>query len=97
MLHALCGQYFYIPFFTENVELHIGERNKLDKYSGGYTAWQDKKESTNGKFRPKLWYGWFGRGTDNDGDIIPTIIRYLKKLITTPFISIWKLIRNLGK
>jgi hypothetical protein len=50
MLHALCGQYFYIPFFTENVELHIGERNKLDKYSGGYTAWQDEKLNSNGKF-----------------------------------------------
>ena len=24
MLHAVCGQYFYIPFLTENTEIHIG-------------------------------------------------------------------------
>jgi hypothetical protein len=97
MLHALCGQYFYIPFFTENVELHIGERNKLDKYSGGYTAWQDEKTLSNGQFKLKLWYGWFGRGTNNEGDIIPTIIRYIKKLISMPFVSIWKLFKNFSK
>jgi hypothetical protein len=97
MLHALCGQYFYIPFFTENVELHIGERNKLDKYSGGYTAWQDEKTLSNGQFKLKLWYGWFGRGTNNEGDIIPTVIRYIKKLITMPFVSIWKLFKNFTK
>lgn len=94
MLHALCGQYFYIPFFTENVELHIGERNKLDKYSGGYTAWQDEKRQSNGKFIPKLWYGWFGRGTNNESDLIPTILRYLKKLIFSPFVTVWKFIKN---
>ena len=94
MLHALCGQYFYIPFITENVELHIGERNKLDKYSGGYTAWQDEKLRPGAQFRPKLWYGWFGRGTKSDSDIVATIVRYTVKIITVPFINIWKLIRK---
>ena len=94
MLHALCGQYFYIPFITENVELHIGERNKLDKYSGGYTAWQDEKLRPGAQFRPKLWYGWFGKGTKNDSDIIFSIVQYTIKIITVPFISLWKLIRK---
>ena len=94
MLHALCGQYFYIPFITENVELHIGERNKLDKYSGGYTAWQDDKLRPGAQFRPKLWYGWFGKGTKNDSDIIFSIVQYIIKIITVPFISIWKFIRK---
>ena len=81
MLHALCGQYFYIPFFTENVELHIGERDKLDLYSGGYTAWQDEKTSSSGNFKLKLWYGWFGRGTNNKNELLPVIFKYLKKFI----------------
>ena len=81
MLHGLCGQYFYIPFFTENVELHIGERDKLDRYSGGYTAWQDEKTSSNTKFRLKLWYGWFGRGTNTQNGLLAKIFKYLKKLL----------------
>ena len=97
MLHALCGQYFYIPFFTENVELHIGERDKLDKYSGGYTAWQDEKQRSNNRFRPKIWYGWFGRGTNNEGNIILAIKKFfliILQIISIPFVSIWKLINN---
>nr|AWT38966.1 hypothetical protein ycf90 [Eunotogramma sp.] len=43
MLHALCGQYFYFPFFTENTELHIGFRPKDSIYSGGHTIWQNKR------------------------------------------------------
>jgi hypothetical protein len=43
MLHALCGQYFYFPFFTENTELHIGLRPKDSVYSGGHTIWQNKR------------------------------------------------------
>lgn len=43
MLHALCGQYFYFPFLTENTELHIGLRPKDSIYSGGYTIWQNKR------------------------------------------------------
>lgn len=94
MLHALCGQYFYIPFITENVELHIGERNKLDKYSGGYTSWQDEKLRLGAQFRPKLWYGWFGRGTKKESDIFYNLIRYAIKIVTFPFLSIWELIKR---
>ena len=43
LLHALCGQYFYLPFFTENTELHIGLRPKDSIYSGGHTVWQNKR------------------------------------------------------
>jgi len=86
MFHALIGQYFYVPFFTQNVELHIGSRDKNSIYSGGYTAWQDKEEQTTG-FRalfPKLWYGWFGRGT-----LKPNfIIRLIDYLIFYPIYSI---------
>jgi len=97
MLHALCGQYFYIPFLTENVELHIGERNKLDKYSGGYTAWQDDKLTPGTQFRPKFWYGWFGRGTTSDTSLlnnIKKIFTTIFKLMLIPFTSIWKLFNN---
>nr|UHY40790.1 hypothetical protein [Thalassionema bacillare]UHY41048.1 hypothetical protein [Thalassionema bacillare] len=83
MLHALAGQYFYTPFFTRTVELNIGERNKLDIYSGGQTAWQDEDFLTRGYkgFKIKFWYGWFGRGTDNPNDILPTIGRFIWRLI----------------
>ena len=43
MFHALCGQYFYFPFLTENTELHIGLRPKDSIYSGGHTIWQNKQ------------------------------------------------------
>lgn len=80
MLHALCGQYFYTPFFTRTVELNIGDRNKLDIYSGGKTAWQDDDFVGKG-FQIKFWYGWFGRGTDNPNDILPKIGRFTKSLL----------------
>ena len=67
LFHAIWGQYFYIPFFVENTELHIGPRPKNSIYSGGNTAWQDLEEKENNLTRifPKLWYGWFGAGTKN--------------------------------
>ena len=34
LFHAIWGQYFYIPFFVENTELHIGPRPKNSIYSG---------------------------------------------------------------
>ena len=43
MLHALCGQYFYLPFFTETTELHVGLRPKDSIYSAGHTIWQNKQ------------------------------------------------------
>jgi hypothetical protein len=65
LFHALLGQYFYLPFFVENTELHIGPRPKDSVYSGGQTSWQDPEEKKRNLNRllPKLWYGWFGRGT----------------------------------
>ena len=72
MLHAICGQYFYLPFFTENTEIHIGKRPQNSIYSGGYTAWQDgsiKQVKIMTKDRklfmfPRLWWGWLGKGSN---------------------------------
>lgn len=69
LLHALCGQYFYIPFIVENTEIHIGKRPTNSIYSGGYTSWQnvDTKwlTKTNNKFvLPRLWWGWLGKNVD---------------------------------
>lgn len=69
LLHASCGQYFYIPFLTENTEIHIGKRPQNSIYSGGYTSWQDggskqiqilTKDRKSIAF-PKLWWGWLGK------------------------------------
>ena len=81
MFHAIWGQYFYLPFFVENTELHIGPRPKISIYSGGNTAWQDPKEkekNLNSLF-PKLWFGWFGRGTNRDWKIVT----FFRKLISS--------------
>lgn len=83
LFHAIWGQYFYIPFFVENTELHIGPRPKNSIYSGGQTAWQDpeeKKKNLN-RFFPKLWYGWFGRGTTNKFEFGNNFKRLIKKLL----------------
>ena len=69
MLHAVCGQYFYLPFMTENVEIHIGKRPQNSIYSGGYTSWQEGLATrqeyrlyNNIKFEfPRLWWGWLGK------------------------------------
>lgn len=65
IFHAIFGQYFYVPFLTENTELHIGRRDVKSVYSGGYTSWQDEEVRRRNKYRfmPEMWYGWFGRGT----------------------------------
>ena len=87
LFHAIWGQYFYIPFFVENTELHIGPRPRDSIYSSGQTAWQDSKEKQKNFNRlvPKLWYGWFGRGTEGKnqiGNIIQRFLnRNLKKLV----------------
>ena len=82
LFHAIWGQYFYIPFFVENTELHIGPRPKNSIYSGGNTAWQDSNEQNKKLNRPlpKLWYGWFGRGTQNNGKMKRDFIRLITKL-----------------
>lgn len=64
LFHALWGQYFYFPFLVENTELHIGQRPKNSIYSGGQTAWQEKEMEVGKRRFPKLWYGWFGSGTN---------------------------------
>jgi hypothetical protein len=85
LFHAIWGQYFYIPFFVENTELHIGPRPKNSIYSGGYTSWQDSKEKNLKRLLPKFWYGWFGKETHNKkplwwfGGFIKKILRKIKK------------------
>ena len=86
LFHAIWGQYFYVPFFVENTELHIGPRPKASIYSGGQTSWQEPKEKEKNLNRlfPKLWYGWFGRGTENTvlplGSLLKIPRKFLKKL-----------------
>lgn len=65
MLHAIFSQYFYIPFLTYSVELHVGKRPKDSIYSGGYTAWQDDFIFYNIRLRDtlRLWWGFLGKGT----------------------------------
>ena len=82
LFHAIWGQYFYLPFFVENTELHIGPRPKNSIYSGGYTSWQDRQEKEKNLNRviPKLWYGWFGHGTNNQFQFIKFFKRIWKKI-----------------
>lgn len=82
LFHAIWGQYFYFPFFVENTELHVGPRPANSIYSGGQTAWQVSEEKR--KLIPKLWYGWFGRGTKDKWNIFEsffnkTFQRFFKK------------------
>lgn len=83
LFHAIWGQYFYIPFFVENTELHIGPRPKNSIYSGGNTAWQDSEEKEKGLNRklPKLWYGWFGRGNRTNWQLNLNFKKFIKKII----------------
>ena len=82
LFHAIWGQYFYVPFFVENTELHIGPRPKNSIYSGGQTSWQNPKEKEKNLNRlfPKLWYGWFGHGTNNTFQIGNNLIILIKKI-----------------
>ncbi len=81
LLHAIWGQYFYVPFFVENTELHIGPRPKNSIYSGGNTAWQNPEEKELNRALPKLWYGWFGKGTQDNWQFILNFQRLIKKVI----------------
>lgn len=80
LFHAIWGQYFYVPFFVENTELHIGPRPKNSIYSGGQTSWQDKEENNSNRLFPKLWFGWFGRGSKGNLQFRNNILKLLKKL-----------------
>ncbi len=92
LFHAIWGQYFYVPFFVENTELHIGPRPTDSIYSGGQTAWQNPKEKQKNFNRlvPKLWYGWFGRGTEEKNQIGNRIKRFFTR-------NFKKLLKNLKK
>lgn len=83
LFHAICGQYFYVPFFVENTELHTGPRSTDSIYSGGQTSWQnkDEQEKNKNRFFPKLWYGWFSRGTKDDLPFSTNILKFIKKMI----------------
>jgi len=83
LFHAIWGQYFYVPFFVENTELHIGPRPKNSIYSGGYTSWQDseEKEKNLSRFFPKLWYGWFGRGTQSSNKNMNLFEKFIKRIL----------------
>ena len=83
LFHAIWGQYFYFPFFVENTELHIGPRPKNSIYSGGNTSWQEAEEKGKNLNRsfPKLWYGWFGRGTQNSWQIISQLKQFVNKIL----------------
>lgn len=83
LFHAIWGQYFYMPFFVENTELHIGPRPKSSIYSGGYTSWQDseEKEKNLNRFFLKFWYGWFGRGTKNNEQTNNPFGRFIEKIL----------------
>lgn len=81
LFHAIWGQYFYFPFLVENTELHIGPRPKNSIYSGGHTAWQDEKEKNIQRVIPKFWYGWFGRGTNNNWNILNLFQNWVRKIL----------------
>ena len=83
LFHAVWGQYFYIPFFVENTELHIGPRPKNSIYSGGQTSWQDEKEENIQRVFPKLWFGWFGRGTKKKWNIFYGLQNLINKILRT--------------
>jgi len=81
LFHAIWGQYFYFPFFVENTELHIGRRPKDSIYSGGQTAWQDPEEKNVNRLFPKLWFGWFGRGSKEDSNFTNNLLKLMKKIL----------------
>lgn len=85
LFHAIWGQYFYFPFLVENTELHIGPRPKNSIYSGGQTAWQDEETINNRNTVPKIWYGWFGRGINQN-----SIFKVLEKILTKNFNKLLK-------
>jgi Uncharacterised protein family len=80
LFHAIWGQYFYFPFFTENTELHIGPRPKNSIYSGGYTSWQDPEEKNVNRLFPKVWFGWFGKFSKGELSLVNLILKRMKKI-----------------
>lgn len=85
LFHAICGQYFYFPFLVPNTELHVGPRPVNSIYSTGATAWQDpaEKDKNRNRLFPKLWYGWFGRGTRNKSLIDKNLLKFIQNFFKT--------------
>ena len=71
MLHALFGQYYYLPFISETVDAFFGKRTDfkvlLDILNekiiqGGDLSWQDKWEYWEPRAeRIQFWHGLFGK------------------------------------
>lgn len=80
-LHAACGQYYYIPWLTLNVEMHVGPRGKVTIYNSGLMDWQKYDYSE----RTFSWYGLFGRGRDKES-ILSVIFDFIK----SRFIKLFK-------
>ena len=80
LFHAIWGQYFYFPFLVENTEIHIGRRPKDSIYSGGQTARQNPEEKKVHRGFPKLWFGWFGRGSKGNSQLVSSTLKLMKKL-----------------
>ena len=85
-LHAVSGQYYYIPIFTPNIELHIGERFEYSVYSGGHTSWQELEEIEMWK---RSWHGFLGRGTDK-----PPVILYIYDFIKDLFTKFFRIFKR---
>ena len=81
LFHAIWGQYFYVPFLVKNTELHIGKRPIDSIYSGGQTAWQETEEKKQDTLFPKLWYGWFGRGTQRSINVNNDLKKFFTKIL----------------
>lgn len=81
LLHAIWGQYFYVPFLVENTELHIGPRPKTSIYSGGQTAWQELEQKNRNSLFPKIWFGWFGHGSKNKVKLNNSLLNKIKKIL----------------
>lgn len=88
-LHAACGQYFYVPWLTVNIEMHTGPRGKASIYSGGLMDWQkyDYKD------RKYFWYGMFGRGRDNKS-ILSIVFDFIKNLFVKFFKTVLSFFKN---
>lgn len=80
LLQALWGQYFYVPFYTENVELHLGEVPN-SPYVGGNMPWRYPKE---------IRYKY----SDPIRNIPYNIRRFIKKLIKMLFMGLKKIFRK---
>ena len=94
LLHAILGQYFYVPFLVENIELHVGPRPTYSIYSGGNTAWQNPKEKKQNRFT-KLWYGWFGSGSEGKVPITKILKGKILNFVNNKFTKLLKTIARI--